>query len=60
VDFATIFVIGFLVFLGAAIFVAERSLRRQQGSGIKRTEQERRALAHTDSTAARSAGGQGV
>ena len=58
-DVATIFVIGFLVFLAAAIFVAERSLRRQQG-GIKRTDAERKALAHTESTAARSAGGQGV
>jgi hypothetical protein len=59
-DVATIFVLVFLAALVIAIVIAEHSLRRQQGSGIKRTDAERRALAHTDSTAARSAGGQGA
>ena len=48
-----------VVGLGVAFFFAERSLRRQQGSGIKRTREEELALSRAQTDAARGAGPQG-
>jgi hypothetical protein len=53
------FVISFLIGVVAICVVAERSLRRQAGSGIKRSDEERRALSRIQTDAVRSAGGQG-
>jgi hypothetical protein len=52
---AIAFVLGFI----AVCFVAERSLRRQRGSGIKRSDEERRAVSRIQTDSARGAGGQG-
>jgi hypothetical protein len=49
----------FLLGLIALVVVAERSLRRQAGSGIKRSREERLALGNLETNSARGAGGQG-
>jgi hypothetical protein len=43
----------------ALVVVAEGSLRRQAGSGIKRSREERLALGNLETNSARGAGGQG-
>jgi hypothetical protein len=57
---ATLFLIAFGLFMVTAIVLAERSLRRQRGSGIKRSREEHLALGHVQTNAARGAGGSGV
>jgi hypothetical protein len=55
----TVFLIAFAVFMVVALIAAERSLRRQRGSGIKRSREEQLALGHMTTDSARGAGGQG-
>ena len=57
--FTTIFLIAFAVLMVVALIAAERSLRRQRGSGIGRSREERLALGHMTTNSARGAGGQG-
>jgi hypothetical protein len=57
--FTTVLLIAFAVFFVAALIVAERSLRSQRGSGIKRSREEQLALGHMTTDSARGAGGQG-
>jgi hypothetical protein len=54
-----VMVIAFLLGVVAICVVAERSLRRQAGSGIKRSDEERKALSRIQTDSVRSAGGQG-
>jgi hypothetical protein len=56
---ATLFLIALGLFLVTAIVLAERSLRRQRGSGITRSREEHLALGHMQTDSARGAGGQG-
>jgi hypothetical protein len=52
-------VVLLLVGFVTALIAAERSLRRQAGSGIKRSKEEQQALSHIQTNSARSAGGGG-